>query len=174
VTRPPFNVLFLCTGNSARSILAESLLNHWGPGSFRGFSAGSYPKGAVHPYALKLLQSLEMPTNGLRSKSWDEFARADAPVMDFVFTVCDQAAGEACPVWPGRPITAHWGLPDPAAVETSDVEQWQAFRDTFGALENRIKVFVALPVASLDRMSLARRVEAIGRMRPDAAAEKAS
>jgi protein-tyrosine-phosphatase len=174
VTRPPFNVLFLCTGNSARSILAESLLNHWGLGSLRGFSAGSYPKGAVHPCALKLLQSLEMPTNGLRSKSWDEFARADAPVMDFVFTVCDQAAGETCPVWPGQPITAHWGLPDPAAVETSDVEQWQAFRDTFRALENRIKIFVALPVASLDRMSLARQVEAIGRMRPDAATEKAS
>jgi protein-tyrosine-phosphatase len=167
MTRPPFNVLFLCTGNSARSILAESLLNHWGQDRFRGYSAGSHPKGAIHPCALKLLQSLELPTEGLRSKSWNEFAQPDAPVMDFVFTVCDQAAGEACPVWPGQPITAHWGMPDPAAVDGSDVEQWQAFRDTFRGLENRIKIFVALHVPSLDRMSLARQVEAIGRMRPD-------
>jgi protein-tyrosine-phosphatase len=174
MTRQPFNVLFLCTGNSARSILAESLLNRWGQDRFRGFSAGSFPKGAVHPCALDLLRSLELPADGLRSKSWDEFAAPDAPVMDFVFTVCDQAAGETCPVWPGQPITAHWGLPDPAAVETSEVERWQAFRDTFRALENRIKVFVALPVASLDRMSLARRVEAIGRMRPDATEDRAS
>ncbi len=174
MTRPPFNVLFLCTGNSARSILAESLLNHWGLDRFRGFSAGSYPKGAIHPYALKLLHSLELPTEGLRSKSWNEFVKPGAPVMDFVFTVCDQAAGEVCPVWPGQPITAHWGLPDPAAVDGSDVEQWHAFRDTFRALENRIKIFVALPVASLDRMSLARQVEAIGRMRPDEAEDRAS
>ena len=174
MTHPPFNVLFLCTGNSARSILAESLLNHWGEGHFRGFSAGSFPKGAVHPRALELLHALELPTEGLRSKSWDEFATPGAPVMDFVFTVCDQAAGEVCPVWPGQPITAHWGMPDPAAVETSAVEQWQAFRDTFRALENRLKIFVALPVASLDRMSLARQVEAIGRMRPDAAEDQAS
>jgi arsenate reductase len=169
-----FNVLFLCTGNSARSILAESLLNHWGNGRFRGFSAGSFPKGAVHPCALKLLQSLEMPTEGLRSKSWDEFAGPNAPVMDFVFTVCDQAAGEVCPVWPGQPITAHWGMPDPAAVDSSDVEQWQAFRETFKGLENRIKIFAALPVASLDRFSLARQVQAIGRMRPDEAQDRAS
>jgi arsenate reductase len=174
MTRQPFNVLFLCTGNSARSILAEFLLNHLGQDRFRGFSAGSFPKGAVHPCALDLLRSLELPAEGLRSKSWDEFAAPDAPVMDFVFTVCDQAAGETCPVWPGQPITAHWGLPDPAAIETSEVEQWQAFRDTFRALENRIKVFVALPVASLDRVSLARRVEAIGRMRPDATKDRAS
>jgi arsenate reductase len=174
MTRPPFNVLFLCTGNSARSILAESLLNHWGQGRFRGFSAGSFPKGTVHPRALALLRSLELPTEGLRSKSWDEFATPGAPVMDFVFTVCDQAAGETCPLWPGQPITAHWGMPDPAAVETSDVEQAQAFRDTFRALENRLKIFVALPVASLDRLSLARQVEAIGRMRPDATEERAS
>jgi arsenate reductase len=174
VTRRPFNVLFLCTGNSARSILAESLLNHWGQGRFRGFSAGSFPRGAVHPCALKLLHSLELPVEGLRSKSWDEFAKPGAPVMDFVFTVCDQAAGETCPVWPGQPITAHWGMADPAAVETSDVAQWQAFRDTFHGLENRLKTFVALPVASLDRLSLARQVEAIGRMRPDAAEEQAS
>jgi arsenate reductase (thioredoxin) len=169
MTRPPFNVLFLCTGNSARSILAESLLNHWGQGRFRGFSADSFPKGAIHPCAHKLLHSLELPTEGLRSKSWNEFAKPDAPVMDFVFTVCDQAAGEVCPMWPGQPITAHWGMPDPAAVAGSDVEQWQAFRDTFRALENRIKIFVALPVASLDRMSLAHQVEAIGRMLPDEA-----
>jgi arsenate reductase (thioredoxin) len=174
MTRPPFNVLFLCTGNSARSILAESLLNHWGKGRFRGYSAGSYPKGAVHPCALKLLHSLELPTEGLRSKSWNEFAMPKAPIMDFVFTVCDQAAGEVCPVWPGQPVTAHWGIPDPAEAETTDVEQWQAFRDAFRALENRIKIFVALPVTSLDRLSLARQVEAIGRMRPDANQEKAS
>jgi arsenate reductase (thioredoxin) len=174
MTHPPFNVLFLCTGNSARSILAESLLNHWGEGRFRGFSAGSFPKGAVHPLALKLLHALELPTEGLRSKSWDEYATPGAPVMDFVFTVCDQAAGEVCPIWPGQPITAHWGMPDPAAIETSSVEQWQAFRDTFRALENRLKIFVALPVASLDRMSRARQVEAIGRMRPDAAKDQAS
>ncbi len=174
MTRQPFNVLFLCTGNSARSILAESLLNHWGQDRFRGFSAGSYPKGAIYPCALKLLHSLELPTEGLRSKSWDEFAKPGAPVMDFAFTVCDQAAGEACPVWPGQPITAHWGMPDPAAVDSSDVEQWQAFRDTFRALENRLKIFVSLPVASLDRMSLARQVEAIGRMRPDETEDSAS
>jgi arsenate reductase (thioredoxin) len=169
-----FNVLFLCTGNSARSILAESLLNHWGQGHFRGFSAGSFPKGAVHPRALALLDSLDLPTEGLRSKSWDEFAKPGAPVMDFVFTVCDQAAGEACPVWPGQPVTAHWGMLDPAAVEGSEIEQAQAFRATLRALENRIKAFVALPVASLDRMSLARQVEAIGRLRLVAQEEQAS
>ncbi|MEA2790312.1 MAG: hypothetical protein QOG73_2718 [Acetobacteraceae bacterium] len=174
MTRASFIVLFLCTGNSARSILAESLLNYWGQGRFRGFSAGSFPKGAVHPCALNLLYSLEMPAEGLRSKSWNEFTRPDDPVMDFVFTVCDQAASEICPVWPGQPITAHWGLPDPAVVDGSEVQQWQAFRDTFRALENRIKVFVALPVASLDRMSLARQVRAIGRIRPDAANGEAS
>ncbi len=174
MTRQPFNVLFLCTGNSARSILAESLLKHWGQGRFRGFSAGSFPKGAIHPCAHKLLHALALPTDGLRSKSWDEFAKPGAPVMDFVFTVCDQAAGEVCPAWPGQPITAHWGLPDPAAVESSEVEQWQAFRDTLRALENRVKLFVALPVVSLDRMSLARQVEAIGRMRPDATEGQAS
>jgi len=169
MTRTPFNVLFLCTGNSARSILAESLLNHWARGRFRGYSAGSFPKGTVHPVALKLLHALDLPTEGLRSKSWDEFARPGAPVMDFVFTVCDQAAGEVCPVWPGQPITAHWGMPDPAVAFESEVEQWQAFHESFRALENRIRIFIALPIASLDRMSLARQVEAIGRMRPDAA-----
>lgn len=162
----PFNVLFLCTGNSARSILAESLLNHWGRAHFRGFSAGSFPKGAVHPFALTLLAQLDLPVDGLRSKSWDEFAAPGAPVMDFVFTVCDQAAGELCPVWPGQPMTAHWGVPDPAAVQRSEVEMWQAFRQTLRALENRIKLFVALPIASLDQISLAREVAAIGLKRP--------
>ncbi|WP_428535781.1 arsenate reductase ArsC [Rhodopila sp.] len=174
MTRAPFNVLFLCTGNSARSILAETLLNHWGQGRFQGFSAGSFPSGVIHPFALGLLRSLELPTEGVRSKSWNEFARSGAPVMDFVFTVCDQAAGEVCPIWPGQPITAHWGMPDPAAVDGSDVERWQAFRATFRGLENRIKIFVALPVASLDRMSLASKVQAIGRMRPDEAEDRAS
>jgi arsenate reductase len=164
----PFNVLFLCTGNSARSILAESLLNHWGAGRFRGYSAGSFPKGEVHPRSLALLRALALPTTGLRSKSWDEFARPDAPAMDFVFTVCDQAAGEVCPIWPGHPVTAHWGLPDPASVEGSE-SQTQAFRDALHALQNRIKVFVALPLASLDRLALTREVAAIGRLPPDAA-----
>ncbi len=174
MTRPPFNVLFLCTGNSARSILAESLLNHWGQGRFRGYSAGSFPKGAVHPRALELLNSLNLPVGGLRSKSWDNFAAPGAPAMDFVFTVCDQAAGEVCPIWPGQPITAHWGLPDPAAAEGSEIEQCEAFRDTFRALENRIKLFVAVPVASLDRLSLKRRLDAIGRLRPDVTEGEAS
>jgi len=168
-----YNVLFICTGNSARSILAESLINHWGVGLFKGFSAGSHPKGGVHPRALQLLHSLDLPTAGLRSKGWEEFAKPGAPVMDFVFTVCDQAAGEVCPVWPGQPMTAHWGLPDPAAVE-SDLDQARAFRDTLRALENRIKAFTSLPIATLDRLSLKRQVDAIGRMRPDATEGKAS
>ena len=174
MTHLPFNVLFVCTGNSARSIMAESLLNHWRQGRFRGFSAGSFPKRAVHPRALDLLRSLGLPTDGLHSKNWNEFAAPGAPVMDFVFTLCDQAAGEVCPVWPGQPITAHWGLPDPAAADGNDAERMQAFRDAFNILERRIKIFVALPVASLDRISLARQVEAIGRMRPDAAEGAAS
>ena len=174
MTRPPFNVLFLCTGNSARSILAESLINHWGEGRFRGYSAGSFPKGEVHPLALKLLRELSLPTGGLRSKSWDEFAAPGAPQMDFVFTVCDQAAGEACPLWPGHPITAHWGLPDPAAAEGSEAARLQAFRDTLRGLENRIKPFVALPLDSLDRLVVQRKVEAIGRLRPDSVEDRAS
>lgn len=174
MTSPPFNVLFICTGNSARSIIAESVLRHWGKDKFRAFSAGSFPKGRVHPEALHILRSLSMPTDDLRSKSWDEFAEPGAPAMDFVFTVCDQAAGEICPVWPGQPVTAHWGMPDPAAVQGSEIAQAQAFRDTFRVLENRIRLFVALPIASLDRMSLARRVEAIGRARPDVSQEQAS
>ena len=161
----PFNVLFLCTGNSARSILAEALVNHWGGGNFRGFSAGSHPKGAVHPIALDLLKQMKLPTEGLRSKSWDEFAQSGAPALDFVFTVCDNAAGEVCPVWPGQPMTAHWGVNDPAAVEGSDTDKWLAFRQTFNALENRIKVFTSLPIASLDRMKLKQRLEEIGRTR---------
>ncbi len=171
---PPFNVLFICTGNSARSVIAESLLNYCGKHKFEAFSAGSFPIGRVHPAALRLLKSLGMPTASLRSKGWDEFAAPGAPAMDFVFTVCDQATGELCPVWPGQPITAHWGLPDPAAADGSEIEEANAFRDAFRILENRIKLFVALPIASLDRMSLARRVQSIGRIRPDAAEEHAS
>jgi len=157
-----YNVLFLCTGNSARSILAESIVNHWGQGRIRGFSAGSCPKGAVHPYSLDLLRSLRMPSEGLRSKSWDEFAAPDARVMDFVFTVCDQAAGAVCPIWPGNPVTAHWGVPDPAAVEGSELEMRNAFRAAFVTLERRIKIFMSLPIAMLDRMTLQRKVMDIG------------
>ena len=162
-----YNVLFLCTGNSARSILAEALITHWGEGRFRGYSAGSYPKGAVHPIALDLLRSLRLPVDGLRSKSWDEFARAEAPRMDFVFTVCDQAAGEVCPVWPGNPITAHWGVPDPAAVAGSEADQRAAFRDTLRRLDARIKLFASLPVEKLDRLAMKREADAIGRIPPD-------
>jgi arsenate reductase (thioredoxin) len=158
-----YNVLFLCTGNSARSILAEVLLDHWGSGHFKGYSAGSFPKGAVHPQTLDLLERLRLPARGLRSKSWDEFVRPGAPVMDFVFTVCDQAAGEVCPVWPGNPITAHWGVPDPAAVEGTEDQRRRAFRDACQRLEARIKLFVALPIDKLDRLSLKRRADAIGR-----------
>jgi arsenate reductase len=158
-----YNVLILCTGNSARSILAESLINHWGQGRFRGFSAGSHPKGAVHPMALDLLRALELPTEGLRSKRWSEFAAPGAPAMDFVFTVCDQAAAEVCPVWPGDPITAHWGVPDPAAALGNEIMRRQAFRDAFAMLERRIRLFLSLPVAKLDRLALKRKVEEIGR-----------
>jgi len=160
-----YNVLFLCTGNSARSILAEVLLEHWGKGRFTGYSAGSFPKGTVHPLALEELERHHLPTSGLRSKSWNEFARAGAPVMDFVFTVCDQAAGEACPVWPANPVTAHWGVPDPAALDGSEVEQRKAFRSAFLALESRIKIFVALPIDSLDRLAVKQKVDEIGRLR---------
>jgi arsenate reductase len=156
------NVLFLCTGNSARSILAESLINHLGRGHFRGFSAGSHPKGTVHPIALELLNQVGLPTEGLRSKPWDEFAASGAPRLDFVFTVCDNAAGEVCPYWPGQPITAHWGVPDPAAVEGSETQKRTAFRNALKALESRIKIFTSLPIASLDRMTLKERLDAIG------------
>jgi protein-tyrosine-phosphatase len=159
----PFNILILCTGNSARSILGEALVNHWGRGQFVGYSAGSAPKGQVHPIALELLRQLNMPTEGLRSKSWDEFARPGAPHLDFVFTVCDNAAGESCPYWPGQPMTAHWGVEDPAAVEGTDTEKWSAFRTAFRELENRIKAFTALPVRTLDRAKLQAHLHAIGR-----------
>jgi arsenate reductase len=166
MTDRPYNVLILCTGNSARSILAEALINHWGRGRFVGYSAGSAPKGKVHPIALELLKHMNMPTEGMRSKSWDEFARADAPQLDFVFTVCDNAAAEACPVWPGQPMTAHWGVADPAAVEGSDTEKWLAFRQAFRELESRIKIFTSLPIKSLDRVKLQERLREIGRSRP--------
>lgn len=159
----PYNVLFLCTGNSARSIIAEALINQIGQGRFRGFSAGSHPKGTVNPIALQLLRKMNLPTEGLRSKSWDEFATPDAPPLDFVFTVCDNAAGEVCPYWPGQPVTAHWGVPDPAAVEGSETDKWVAFRDTFRMLDNRIKIFTSLPLETFDRMKLKERLEAIGR-----------
>jgi len=146
-----YNVLFLCTGNSARSILAESILAKDGAGRFRVFSAGSQPKGAINPFALKVLQSFDYPAEGFRSKSWEEFAKPDAPVMDFVFTVCDNAAGEACPVWPGQPMTAHWGIEDPAAVEGPDIEKEKAFVAAFRYLRNRVSVFAALPMESLDK-----------------------
>ena len=158
-----YNVLFLCTGNSARSILAESLLNHWGKGRFCAFSAGSFPKGQVHPLALDLLQRTNLPAEGLRSKSWDEFAAVAAPPLDFIFTVCDNAAGELCPVWPGTPLTAHWGIADPAAVEGSDADRSFAFRKALKELETRIKLFVSLPIASLDSMTLREQLVAIGK-----------
>ncbi len=158
-----YNVLFLCTGNSARSILAESIINKLGKGKFRGFSAGSHPKGQVHPIALTLLRQLDFPTDGLRSKSWDEFAAPNTPHLDFVFTVCDNAAGEVCPAWPGQPVTAHWGIPDPAAAQGTDVEKGFAFREAFRLMETRIKLYLSLPLASIDRMRLKERLDAIGR-----------
>ncbi len=161
-----FNVLFLCTGNSARSILAEALVNHWGRGRFRGYSAGSYPSGRVHPCALALLAEMRIPATGARSKSWDEFAAPASVEFDFVITVCDQAAGETCPVWPGRPMTAHWGVEDPAAVTGSEAQKTLAFRRAFRALEHRIRIFVNLPIATLDRMRLQRRLDEIGRPQP--------
>jgi protein-tyrosine-phosphatase len=166
MAQQPYNVLFLCTGNSARSILAEALMNHWGRGKFRGFSAGSHPKGAVHPIALELLAHMKLPAEGARSKSWEEFAKPGAPRMDFVFTVCDNAAAETCPVWPGQPMSAHWGVPDPASVQGDDKVKWLAFRDAFKALENRIRIFTELPIASLDRMKLQEKLETIGRAPP--------
>jgi arsenate reductase len=161
-----YNVLFLCTGNSARSILAESILNRWGRGQFRGFSAGSHPKGEVHPLALALISQLGWPTDSLRSKAWDEFAAPGAPLLDFVITVCDKAAGEVCPYWPGQPMSAHWGIPDPAAVEGNEVEQTFAFRQALHALETRIKLFLSLPIASIDRMRLQARMDDIGKTPP--------
>ncbi|MCQ4165495.1 arsenate reductase ArsC [Tahibacter harae] len=158
-----FNVLFLCTGNSARSILAEAILRHIGKDRFRAFSAGSHPAGAVNPHALALLQRLGIATDGLRSKSWDEFEQPGAPALDFVFTVCGNAAGEACPVWPGQPVTAHWGVPDPAAVEGTGQEKANAFREAFTTLQRRIELFTSLPFAALDRMALHDRLRDIGK-----------
>lgn len=159
------NVLFLCTGNSARSILAEALLNNLavGKGRFRAYSAGSFPSGTVNPLAIELLERNHMATEGLRSKSWNEFAVADAPVMDFVFTVCDNAAGETCPVWPGQPMTAHWGVPDPAAIEGSEDEKRKAFFIAFNQLQNRINLFASLPMAKLDRLKLQEALNTIGK-----------
>jgi arsenate reductase len=158
-----YNVLFLCTGNSARSILAEAILNHRGAGRFHAYSAGSHPTGRVNPLALKLLETSNIETANLRSKSWDEFAAPGAPPLDFVFTVCDKAAGEVCPLWPGQPMTAHWGAPDPAAVEGSDAGKARAFRDVFLTLERRINLFTSLPMSSIDQLALARRVAEIGK-----------
>ncbi len=167
-----YNVLFLCTGNSARSIMAEAIMGRYGAGRFRAFSAGSHPKGQVHPYAIDLLRSLNYPVDGMRSKSWDEFAEPGAPVMDFVFTVCDDAAAEVCPIWPGQPMSAHWGVPDPAAVEGSEAVKRAAFVDALRMLTNRISIFTSLPIAGLDRMSLQKRLEEIGQRRELAAAER--
>jgi arsenate reductase (thioredoxin) len=158
------NVLFLCTGNSARSILAEGILRKDGAGRFNAYSAGSQPKGTVNPFAVKVLDALDYPSQGLRSKSWEEFARAGAPQMDFIFTVCDSAAGEACPVWPGHPASAHWGIEDPAAVGGPDIEKERAFVQAANYLKNRISLFLNLPFASLDQMSLTHRLRDIGRI----------
>ncbi len=163
MTDRTYNVLFLCTGNSARSVLAESTLNGLGKGRFRGYSAGSHPGGKVNPFAIELLERSGLPTAGLRSKSWDEFAAPDAPRMDFVFTVCDNAAGETCPFWPGQPMTAHWGVPDPAAVEGADEVKRAAFREAFIALKRRIDLLLALPLEKLDAQSLQGRVRDIGK-----------
>ena len=157
-----YRVLFLCTGNSARSIMAECALNRCGRGQFEAFSAGSHPKGAVHPMTLQLLQQFNYRTERLRSKSWDEFARPDAPPLHFVFTVCDQAAGEVCPVWPGQPMTAHWGVRDPAAFVGPDDKRLRVFRDVYLQLERRLQIFTSLPIAALDRLSLQRRLDQIG------------
>jgi arsenate reductase len=163
-----YNVLFLCTGNSARSIMAEALLNFWGRGRFTAFSAGSYPKGDVHPLAIQVLQRNRLPTEQLRSKSWQEFASPDAPPLHFVFTVCDRAAAEVCPVWPGQPMTAHWGIHDPAAVEGTEQEKERAFNKAFRELDARIKIFTSLRLETLDGLALKRQLDEIGRTPEDA------
>ena len=165
-----YNVLFLCTGNSARSIMAECLLNQWGRGRYRAFSAGSHPKGRVHPFTIELLQRLNLPTGDLRSKDWEEFAQPGAPVFDFVFTVCDQAAAEVCPVWPGQPITALWGFPDPAVFEGLDAEKRVVFADVFRQIENRIKIFCALPIERLTRLAIQHEVRQMGQKSSESAA----
>ncbi|MEZ5972884.1 MAG: arsenate reductase ArsC [Hyphomonadaceae bacterium] len=159
----PYNVLFLCTGNSARSVIAEAILNRFGAGKFKAYSAGSMPKGEVHPETIALLKRLNYDTSGFRSKSWDEFAKPGAPPLDFVFTVCDNAAGEVCPIWPGQPMTAHWGIPDPAAATGTQVEIARAFANAYGAMQNRIAIFTNLPFEGLDRLSLQARLDMIGR-----------
>lgn len=159
----PHNVLFLCTGNSARSIMAEALLNYWGKGRFHAYSAGSFPKGEVHPLAIEMLQRNKLSTDGLRSKSWNEFASSAAPQMQFVFTVCDNAAAEVCPVWPGQPMTAHWGVEDPAVATGSDQDKMRAFTRAFRELDARIKIFTSLRLEMLDRMALQKQLDAIGR-----------
>jgi protein-tyrosine-phosphatase len=164
-----FNVLFLCTGNSARSIMAEAVLNRAGQGKFKGFSAGSQPKGQVHPYALDLLRKLHYDVSGLRSKSWKEFSGPDTPELDFVFTVCDNAAAETCPVWPGQPMTAHWGVPDPAAATGTDAEIRFAFADALRMLTNRIAIFVSLPLRALDQLTLQTQLDAIGKTKDEGA-----
>ena len=158
-----YNVLFLCTGNSARSILAEAILNHAGAGRLRAFSAGSHPNGKVNPFAIELLERSHLPVAGLRSKPWDEFAVPGAPVLDFVFTVCDNAAGEVCPIWPGQPISAHWSVEDPAAVQGSDEQKRRAFTTAFNHLRNRINVFASLPLEKLDRLAIKRKLDEIGK-----------
>jgi arsenate reductase len=162
-TKTTCNVLFLCTGNSARSIMAEGLMNALGRGGFHAYSAGSMPKGEVHPYSLKTLDSLRIPTDGFRSKSWEEFAKPGAPVLDFVFTVCDNAAGEVCPIWPGQPMSAHWGVEDPAAATGTEEQIERKFRDVAMVLKRRIELFLSLPIASLDKLSLQNELKAIGR-----------
>jgi arsenate reductase len=170
----PFNVLFLCTGNSARSIMAEAIMNRVGAPKFRAFSAGSQARAEVHPRTIALLKSLNYQTDGFRSKNWEEFAQAGAPQLDFVFTVCDNAANEVCPVWPGQPMSAHWGVPDPAAAEGSEVVVGQTFADVYRMLQNRITIFTNLPIASLDKLSLQKRIDGIGRMGRDPSAEGAA
>jgi protein-tyrosine-phosphatase len=165
MTAQPLNVLFLCTHNSARSVLAEVLLNKMGQGRFRAYSAGSHPSGRINPFALELLERNRLPTEGLRSKSWDEFAVSGAPPLDFVFTVCDQAAGEVCPIWPGQPMSAHWGIEDPAAVQGTEEEKRKAFFRAYNQLQNRLSIFVSLPLEKLDRLALKRKLDEIGRLR---------
>lgn len=167
MTNRPYTVLFLCTGNTARSIMAEALLNFWGRGRFQAYSAGSHPKGDVHPLTLDVLRRNRLPTENLRSKSWDEFSTPDAPPLDFVFTVCDNAAAEVCPVWPGQPLTAHWGIHDPATVQGTAEAQSRAFNTAFRELDARIKIFTSLRIDLLDRLALQRRLDEIGQMRDD-------
>jgi protein-tyrosine-phosphatase len=172
--RAPYNVLFLCTGNSARSIMAEAILNRAGQGKFRAFSAGSQPKGQVHPYTLDLLRKLNYDVTGMRSKSWKDFSGPGAPKLDFVFTVCDNAAQETCPVWPGQPMTAHWGVPDPAAATGNEAEVRLAFADALRMLTNRINIFVSLPLRSLDQLTLQRQLDGIGKVKNASDGEPAS